>query len=158
MKFTGFVTPKPALIELLEANKTETTSLCAEELVETVEIQSGERHFYFRLTCITTTSEGLRQIHDSVNDYFKFTFLAYLYDMVFCGDDDLLFEIFGDVKFSIDFFDTYWGLHCPGYELNTDDYDEVLIEFKEKFEFREGRCFDNFLEPLGLTASKKDGA
>lgn len=150
------VTPRIELIKLLKFNKSETVKMVGDELFKATEIVAGRNHFYFNATCINTSSEGWQKIAKAGSDYLKLSYLAYLFDDLFFGNDDYLSDIFGDVKLSVDLFDTYWNLYSPWIEINTDSYDEIMVSKKDKFSFPEDDCFKMFLSRLGLVADENN--
>ena len=143
------ILPKDELKNLLISNNSQIAKDFGDDLLQTIQVIAGKNHFYFNATCINTSSEGIKKIHQACENYLKLCFLAYIYAELFYRED-LFSDIFGDTKLSIDFFDKYWELHYPFFEINTDNTDETLINFKDKFIFPDDSSFEIFLSRLGL--------
>ena len=142
------ITPKKELYNLLELNNSQVVKDFGDELLYSVEIKVGKNHFYFN-ACILTNEKGRELIDNSCIDYIKICFLSHIYELLFLRDD-LLFDVFGNVKLSVDLFDKYWNLIYPSLDINTDNCDETLMANKNKFIFPKDNTFETFLRRLGL--------
>jgi hypothetical protein len=149
------VTPKPELKEFLELKKDfQVVQDFSDDLLHTYEFTPANDRFYFGFTCINTNSEGLKNINNNRINYFKLCHLAYIYELLYCRQD-LLIEIFGNIKFSVDFFDQYWLLLSPFDEIKVDSLDEIFKDNNDLFVFPDTTMFDDFLSRLDISKQLK---